>query len=144
VETSPEDPDLWLLLARHYEARDLDRNALQAWVARALVSAATFDDVSFAANKLNGWIARQRIELDAEDRRSLGEPLIEVFERRSDEARAGDFSRLAWLYMNVGRRQDALRAAERGLELDANQYDCRRFVERYQRSEKQSKTPRPR
>jgi hypothetical protein len=122
-------------LARHYEARDLDRQALQAWVARALVHDARFDDIAFAANKVNGWLRRQRVELTVDDKRVLVNPLIEVMERRSDESDAQGFSRLAWLYVNVGQPRIGLKAAERGLALDPDQTDCRRFVERMHRSE---------
>lgn len=130
VEVEPSDPDLWLRLARHYETREMSRQALQAWVARALVTDAQFDDIAFAANKVNGWLKRERVELNADDKRALVRPLIDVFERRSDEADAQAFSRLAWLYVNVGERESGLAAAERGLALDPDQIDCRKFVQR--------------
>jgi len=133
VEVDPSNPDLWLRLAQHYEARDLDRQALQAWVARALVHDATFDDVAFAANKMNGWLRRQRVDLTADDKRVLVSPLIEVMERRSDESDAKAFSRLAWLYVNVGQPHMGLAAAERGLALDPDQVDCMSFVEKMRR-----------
>lgn len=132
VEIDPSDPNLWLRLARHYETRDMDREALQAWVARALVNDATFDDVAFAANKVNGWLKRERVELNADHRRALVRPLIEVFERRSDEADGQSFSKLAWLYAHIGERRLGIAAAERGLEIDPGQKDCRRFLQRMQ------------
>ena len=132
VELDPGDPNLWLRLARHYETRDLDREALQAWVARALVRDATFEDVAFAANKVNGWLRRERVELNVDDRRALVRPLIDVFERRSDEADAQAFSKLAWLHANIGDRRSGIQAAERGLELEPGQRDCRKFLHRMQ------------
>ena len=62
------------------------------------------------------------------------QPLREVMERRSDEASAQDFSRLAWLYAHVGQTSLGLRAAERGLEVDPDRRDCRRFVAKMEKS----------
>jgi tetratricopeptide (TPR) repeat protein len=132
VEDDPSDPNLWLRLAQHYESRDDDRAALQAWVARAVVPAARFDDVSFAANKVNGWLRRSRVELTPDERRLLVQPLISTMEARSDEADAQDFSRLAWLYVNTGDRRRGIDAARRGLDLDPDQSDCRKFISKFE------------
>jgi hypothetical protein len=74
IESFPDDPAGWLRLAQHYESAGKDRHALQAWVARALLKSASFADVSFAANKMNGWHSRGRVRLDPEARRTLIEP----------------------------------------------------------------------
>lgn len=132
VEASPDDPNAWLALARHHEARGDDRAALQAWVQRALVDTATFDDVSFAANKVNGWLARSRVSLQADEKRLLVDPLIECFERRASEADGQAFSRLAWLYVNVGRARDGIEAAKRGLAIHPDQPECRRFLHKFE------------
>lgn len=133
VEDNPTDPDLWLRLAQHYESREDDRAALQAWVARALVPGAGFDDVSFASNKVNGWLHRSRVELTADERRLLAQPLVETMETRSSEGDAQDYSRLAWLYMNLGDTRKGVDAAERGLAIDPDQIDCRKFVAKFGR-----------
>ena len=133
VEDEPSDPNLWLRLAQHHESRDNDRAALQAWVARALVPAAGFADVSFAANKVNGWLRRSRVDLTADERRLLVEPLIATMEQRSAEADSQDFSRLAWLYVNVGDKRKGLDTAKRGLSQDPDQIDCRKFVARFEK-----------
>lgn len=130
AEARPNDPDAWLELARAHETFDANRAALDAWVHRALLPAATIDDVSFAANKVNGWLARARIKLDPIERRLLIDPLTSVLERRSGELSARDYSRLGWLYMNVGEKTEALSAAERGIRLDPTSADCASLADR--------------
>lgn len=131
VEASPDDPNAWMSLARHYEARGDDRAALQAWVARALVQSATFDDLSFAANKVNGWLARSRVSLGPDEKQLLVEPLLTRFEQRAAEADAQAFSRLAWLYVNIGRPAEGIAAARRGLASNPDQQDCRKFLHKF-------------
>lgn len=121
----------WLQLARLYESIGDDSAALNAWVQRALDPTATIDDVSHAANKVNGWIRRTRVALDRQERRLLVEPLIAVMEARLSEATALDCSRLAWLCHNVGDVSAGIRAAERGLVIDPAEEHCQKYVDRY-------------
>ena len=127
----PYVSDLWLDLARHREEQGRDKEALQAWVSRAVLPMAPFEDVSHAANKVNGWLARARVTLDKEERQSLVGDLIERMEARSGEADAQDLSRLAWLYANVRRIEEGLAVARRGLTLRPGQRDCANFVRRF-------------
>ena len=101
-------------------------------MARALVPGAGFDDVSFASNKVNGWLRRSaRLELTVDERRRLVQPLVETMEARSSEGDAQDYSRLAWLYVNLGDNRKGVETAKRGLTIDPDQIDCRKFVAKF-------------
>ena len=124
--------DLWLDLAKHREEQGRDKEALQAWVSRAALPRAPFEDISHAANKVNGWLGRARVVLDKEERQSLVGDLIEKMDVRLAEADAQDLSRLAWLYANVGQIRRGLAMARRGLDLNPRQKDCANFFQSFE------------
>ena len=115
-------------LAKYLEEKGSDKKALETWVYRACSRNATFDDLSHAANKVNGWIRRGRVSLKKEERKILLDKLVKKMEDRSNEASAQDFSRLAWLYVNMDDIENGKNAANRGLVLDYNQRDCKKFL----------------
>ena len=118
-------------LANYLEEKGRDQEALEMWVYRACSSTSTFDDISHAANKVNGWFYRSRVTLTKEKRKVLLDELVKTMEDRSKEADAQDFSRLAWLYVQMDDIENGVKAANRGLGLDYNQKDCRKFIEQF-------------
>lgn len=124
-------PKVMLDLANYLEEKGRYKEALETWVYRACSSNSTFDDLSHAANKVNGWIYRSRVSLTKEERKVLLDELVKTMEDRSKEADAQDFSRLAWLYVQMGDIGNGVKAAKRGLSLDYNQRDCRNFLVRF-------------
>lgn len=127
----PDISALWLDLARYREEQNRDKEALQAWVGRAGLPDAPFADVSHAANKVNGWLSRQRVQLAPEERQSVVSELIGLMEYRATEADAQDLSRLAWLYANIGELGKAVDVAKRGLKINPGQRDCRNVLRRF-------------
>ena len=118
----------WKLIAQLNERLYRDMEALTAWVMRAMCEDATTDDISHAANKINGWVSQKRVTLTDAEKRVLIVPLIPVFERRLNECDADDCSRLAHLYRQIGNDKMALKIAERGLEIDPDNAHCQRLV----------------
>ena len=120
-------------LAHYLEEKGRDKEALQTWVNRACISNSTFNDLSHAARRVNGWISgrRPRISLAKKERMILLHKLVKEMEDRSSKANAEDFSSLAWLYVLMGDIESGKKAANRGLHLDYNQRDCRRFLTQF-------------
>jgi tetratricopeptide (TPR) repeat protein len=128
IEVEPNQ-ETWLALAKAYEKEGKDDEALHAWVRRATSPGAAAADASHAANKLNGWLARGRVTMPVEARRTLAEPLIAVLEDKSDELDADGFARLAWLYKGVDdHRERGNEAAKRGLQRDPENIHCGNFL----------------
>lgn len=122
----PHISNLQLDLAKYLEARGKDKQALEYWVYWACSDNSTIDDLSYVANKVNEWLYRGLVKLKEEERKILLNDLVKNMERRSDEASAQDFSRLAWLYANIKEPEKGLVAAKSGLKLDHNNQDCRK------------------
>jgi hypothetical protein len=55
--------------------------------------------------------------MDADERRIVIRDLLEALEERLSQADGTDYSRIAWLFMNIGDRNQARRYAESGLEI---------------------------
>ena len=126
------DESTWLYLARLYERRDDDAAALNAWVRRAACDRASVADASHAANKVNSWLARERVEVSpGEPRRLLVEPLITVLEEKCAALSGQDFSRLAWLYVHAGDTGSGINTARRGLERTPGEPHCQSFLDRF-------------
>ncbi len=124
IEDTSGDPRGWKSLAKLYEFVEDSPAALDAWVQRAVHRDSPIEDVTFAANKVNGWFASSRVVLDPQQRRLLVEPLIAVMERREKELDAIAMSRLGWLYANIKDPENAISAARRGLERDPTSENC--------------------
>ena len=123
--------NLQLDLANYLEARGKDKQALEAWVYWACSDNSSIDDLSHVANKVNGWLYHGFVNLTMEERKILLKELVKNMESRSSGASAQDLSRLAWLYAHIGDPDNGLKAAQRGLELNFNDRNCRKFIERF-------------
>lgn len=130
LEARPDDLSAWSRLARAYSLEGDHRGEATAYVQRAIRPACPFYEVSFAANKVNSLIAQEKLRIDEAEMRALTKDLVEVMERRSGEAKATDYSRLAWLNLHRGDKNGALEWANKGLFLDAENEHCLRLRER--------------
>ena len=65
-----------------------------------------------------------------EIKQSFVESVIKVMEKRQSEADANDYSRLAWLYLNINNEVKALYYADKGLELSPGNSHCQRLHDR--------------
>ncbi len=55
---------------------------------------------------------------------SFVEAVVKAMEKRQSEADANDYSRLAWLYLNLDNEVKALYFADKGLEIDPSNFHC--------------------
>lgn len=131
IESGHNDQFAWRQIAQSFESLDRDEEALSAWVSRAQSLDASIEDVSFAANKVNGWLTRGRVSLLPAQVEVLIKPLIEVLERRINECRADDLARLAHLHKRLDNRSRAWEVADLGTKLDPENEHCLRILNRY-------------
>jgi hypothetical protein len=103
---------------------------IHAVVEAATLPGAPFRVVSAAANRLNGIFRRRGGSFDTYEKQALVRRLVEVMERRLDEADATDCSRLGWLALHLGDTDRAARFASRGLALDGDEVHCVRLGRR--------------
>lgn len=85
-----------------------------------------FSALSECANELNRLhkIIIQYHESLTEEWKYIAKKLIEILSVRESEASATDFSRIAWLSINIGDTQSGIEYAEKGLHVDPNNEYC--------------------
>lgn len=86
-----------------------------------------YNDLSSAANRLNGLLSNRELEVDADERRLMVRKLRRLMEDRNSEADAIDLSRLAWLCMYDQDQPAAERWVMEGLSRDPNNEHCLRM-----------------
>lgn len=98
----------------------------------ALLPTITSVQIGPLANRINNRIRelKGRLVEDAwsPEVRLLIERVANVMERHMAELSATDFSRLAWLYLNIGREDRARDIARKGLERDLSNEHCMNLV----------------
>ena len=126
-ENGPASADAWRMLADVYKLKEDIFGEINAFVERSQLGSAPFHDISNTANLLN----HNYRELDIDQGRLiLVERLLEVLEKRSDEANANDFSRMAWLAMHLQKDDLARKFVDNGLALDPENLHCLRIANR--------------
>ena len=89
-----------------------------------------FYEVSNAANRLNHYLSINKLSMEDEKKIELVQPLLNVLEKRRNEAKADDFSRMAWLALNINQDTKAREYVDLGLESEPENYNCLRLKER--------------
>lgn len=117
----------WMRLAE-LSRRAADRLQELLSLVEAGVCSDSIDAISDVANRVNSLLSDYLP--DSDDKRHLVSRLSVEMERRLSTASATDCSRLAWLYLHMGRDQDARRVTGVGLSLDANNRYCRALATR--------------
>ena len=103
---------------------------LQALVELSQLPETTFSEITNAANRVNQLFKEVWVSFDLGEKAVLLRRLIEIMERRIDEADATDCSRLAWLCLHTKDSELARKYTKRGLELDPQNWHCRKLAER--------------
>jgi hypothetical protein len=129
-----EKRQAWLRLAVLCHSTNDAVGEVHALSETALLPTITAAEISSLANQINNRIRDlkgRRIE-DAwsPEVRSLIERVAIAMERHIDELSATDCSRLAWLYLNIGREDRAREIARIGLERDPNNKHCSNLIGR--------------
>jgi len=129
LEERPGDPSAWRRLIVFYRRTEDVLGEMHARLQLAELTPAQFDDLSSAANRLNGILSRRQIDIDEDERRLIVHKLRRLMEDRSSEADATDLSRLAWLCIHDKDRATAKRWVTEGLRLDPDNEYCQHLKE---------------
>jgi hypothetical protein len=119
IEVAPQDADrrpAWRELALYSQRTGELEAALHAWGEFARSPMNSVEEISEAANRINGLL-RDFKDHDY-DRRSLITPVVDAFSRFWKQADGTDLSRLAWLHLNLEEEPAARRVVEKALAVD--------------------------
>ena len=126
-QNSPQSADAWRLLASAYNKKGQILGEIHAFVERAQFPSVPYFDLSSTASLLN----RNYGDLDLDDGKDqLAQRLLNVMERRSNEANPDDYSRMAWLALHLSLDNKAEVFTGQGLEADPENVHCRRIADR--------------
>ena len=92
----------------------------------------SYEQISRSAKRINEYYYSHNVVdgVPKEIKQSFVESVIKVMEKRQSEADANDYSRLAWLYLNINNEVKALYYADKGLELSPGNSHCQRLHDR--------------
>jgi hypothetical protein len=124
LEEYPDDERAWRRVAGLYRREGNILGEMHARLQLAELTTPSYSDLSSAANRLNGILARREIDIDADERRLIVRKLRRLMEDRNSEADATDLSRLAWLCMYDQDRPAARRWVTEGLRRDPENEHC--------------------
>ena len=129
----PNRKDVWLKLASLCENSSDVNGEVHAYCEAALLSANNQDELGEIANCLNIRIKNLK-EYGNEDIWSgeiqqLIDRVIEVMENKKKYLSATNCSRLAWLHLNIGNREQALDLARIGNQRNSHNVYCQRLLE---------------
>lgn len=130
LEHHPDDLSQWLRLASICAQLGDYLGELAAYTRRASSLQAGVVEASEAANKFNFLLGRGLHALDQDSRKLRAAPIRAALERNIKLMTATDYSRLAWVCLNVGDKEAALNYANRGNELDPTNEHIRNLIER--------------
>jgi tetratricopeptide (TPR) repeat protein len=116
--STPAAADAWRSLAHCcFKTGDL-LGDIHAFVQRAKIASVPFTDLANTARLLNDFLRRQLLEAGIDEKRDLGQDLLEVLRRRLGEAKSDDLGQMAWLALRLNEYEKAGEFVKRGLELD--------------------------
>lgn len=101
----------------------------------ALLEIATIPNVPFCsisncANRINNHFYRNPYDKQVDSKYSLFSKLASVMSKRITEGDATDYSRLAWLYLNIDDEINAKKYMEQGLNIDSCNSHCLKLQQR--------------
>ena len=85
-----------------------------------------YKDISNVAKRINKYYS-EHSDSDSYSKNRLTENVMSVMENRINEADAKDYSRLAWLCLNLQDEAKALDYAKKGLQLDPMETHCKKL-----------------
>ncbi len=88
----------------------------------------SFRTVSGAIDRVNQLFSDRSFTVDTEEKRIVSRKLAEVMEDRIGEGDATDCSRLAWLFLRLDRKDEAVTIVQRGLSMDPRNRHCRNLA----------------
>ncbi len=127
-ESGPDSASAWHMLANACYRRQDHMGEIHAYVERAQFESVPFYDVSNTANLLNRRYTDLNLEIDG--KRQLAQRLLDRLEVRIAEAKADDFSRMAWLAMHLLQEDKARGFTMKGLCMEPDNEHCLKIAVR--------------
>lgn len=129
-----ERMEVWLRLADLCHSTDDAMGEVHALGEAALLPLATPETIGVLANRINNKIRdlkERRIEASwSPEVNQLIERVAHAMERHLNVLSATDCSRLAWLYLNIGKDDRARDIARRGIKYEPTNEHCLKLVRR--------------
>ena len=91
---------------------------VHAFVQRSKIASVPFADLTNTARLLNDLIRKKMLEAGSDEKRTLGEELLQVMHRRLGEAKPDDLAQMAWLALRLKDYQRGSEFVRRGLVLE--------------------------
>src|SRR5690606_28645252 len=95
---------------------------VHAFVQRSKLESVPFSDLVNTARLFNTMVRDHRLDADADEKRALGQDLLQVLTRRMNEASVDDLGQMAWVALRLNDYSTASTLVRRGLELEPDNY----------------------
>lgn len=122
--------EAWKILGQACHLTNDSLGEIHAFIERAKIISIPFYDISNTANLLNKLLHEGALDMDKDEKYLLAQSIASVLEKRKNEAKADDLSRMAWLATHLDREDKAREYAEAGLKLEPDNYHCRNILAR--------------
>lgn len=133
LEQTPRAEDqrgAWKKLTEYCYRTEDSVGEMQALVEMCELPQTPFNDISNAANRINGLFSFRQF-LDNYERNILVRRLATLMESRIEEGNATDCSRLAWLFMRLQDENNARQMVKRGLQLEPGNEYCQKLAAKF-------------
>ncbi len=131
LKSNPPESDkmeVWKELANLYQKGEQWFEEVNALVELVALPSTTLLEVSEAANAINKYFQHGKLNIDSEIKEKLLLKVTEIMEEKMADASATDYSRLAWLFLNLKKESDAIRMTLKGLKKDRDNEYCNRLA----------------
>lgn len=125
-----ERRDAWERMSRLCRRTSDGLGEIHALVELCSVPSIEFPAISNAINRWNQVFRQQFLPIATDERVILGTRLLNLAEVRIDEGNATDFSRVAWLALNLHDNIRAKKFTQEGLTLDPSNEYCTKLAQK--------------
>jgi hypothetical protein len=129
------DSPAWKKLAEYCRRSEDWNGEIHALVAMAEIPNTTLEEISNAANRINGIFVSHQLLL-GDERNLLVARLAKVMEPQINEFNATDCSRLAWLYLKLHLEDRARALVDKGLALEPFNEYCLKLKDKITQGQK--------
>jgi hypothetical protein len=121
----------WKLLAQINRILGVWLEEIQALVELSQLPNTEFSEISNSANRLNALL-KDKIEIESDVKKILGTKLLALMDEKvAKEGSGTDYSRMAWLAINLGLQEKGYEYTELGFALDPDNEYIQSLVNKY-------------
>jgi hypothetical protein len=103
---------------------------MHAHVELAALPSADYSDISNASSRVTTLLHQQRLVIDTDEKEIVARKMIGLMEARRSEADATDYSRLAWLYLQLQDEDSARKHTLVGMQMEPGNEHLRNLAEK--------------